>query len=56
MRDVYHFDIRCHARGQSPFTFPVIARSPQQALAIARIAHPGCLFTLHTTSSIHFIA
>ena len=56
MRDVFHFDIRVHARGQSPFTFAVMARSPQQALAIARIAYPGHFYTLPTSSPIQFLA
>ena len=56
MSALLFFEIRCHARGCSPFTFPVIARTPAQAIAIARIAYPGHLYTFSHRDQPAFIA
>ena len=56
MTALQHYDIRCHAHGSSPFTFPVIARTPEQAIAIARIAYPGHLYTFSDRDQPAFIA
>ena len=56
MKGLLFFEIRCHSRGASPFTFPVIARTPAQAIAIVRIAYPGHLYTFCDREQPAFLA
>lgn len=52
------FQIRCHRRGQSPFTWDVIAAHPGQAVKIAAFTWPGHLFTFvdHHDDQPQFLA
>ena len=46
MNRLFRFYITAHRRGASPIYLPVIARSPDAALVIGRIAFPGHLVTV----------
>lgn len=56
MTALQSYEIRCHARGSAPFSFPVIAKSPSQAIAIARFAYPNHFFTVADREQPAFIA
>ena len=52
------YQLRCHRRGQSPFTWDVIARHPGQAVKIAAFTWPHHLFTFvdHLDETPMFLA
>lgn len=52
------YQIRCHRRGQSPFTWDVIAAHPGQAVKIAASTWPNYLFTFvdHHDDQPQFLA
>jgi hypothetical protein len=56
MITMQHFEVRCHARGKSPFTFQVVARTAAQAIAMARITYPNHFYTLTDRDQPAFIA
>jgi hypothetical protein len=46
MNRLFRFYITAHRRGASPIYLPALARSPDAALVIGRIAFPGHLITV----------
>jgi hypothetical protein len=52
------YQLRCHRRGHSPFTWDVIAHHPGQAVKIAAFTWPHHLFTFvdHLDDTAMFLA
>jgi hypothetical protein len=46
MKSLFRFTITAHRRGAPPIYLPAMARSPDAALMIGRIAFPGHLVTV----------